>query len=51
MRQNACAAANREVREARNALRETIVRAHREQIPFAAIARASGLSRERVRQL
>jgi DNA-directed RNA polymerase sigma subunit (sigma70/sigma32) len=32
-------------------LREKIRTARAEQVPFAAIARAAGLSRERVRQL
>jgi hypothetical protein len=36
---------------AREELREKVRAAHDEGIPFAVIARAAGLSRERVRQL
>jgi K+-sensing histidine kinase KdpD len=45
------AAERRKVDAARERLRQRIRVAHDEGIPFAVIARAAGLSRERVRQL
>jgi hypothetical protein len=44
-------AAEAERRSAQEELRERIRAAHAEGVPFASIARAAGLSRERVRQL
>ena len=44
-------AAEADRRDAQEELREKVRAARREGIPFAAIARAANLSRERVRQL
>ena len=44
-------AAEADRRDAQEELREKIRAARREGVPFAAIARAASLSRERIRQL